>query len=274
MTLRLWLWTCDAFYDENSKFASRRGSFLGAIAKDGGGGGASWCGRARFILLVAVLRDRTGTCNFSTLNVCPPPKNTFGPRKNSMCLISWGRIPGGDPHVGRKEKAPTPKTRFSIWTLLRTPGRLTTRPHPVHFTTKMSVVRPFSVLSKDEIGPESRTGRFLSFWLKSWGLGVFSPSSKHKLFRGDFGVKKGLQKGHLDCKKFSLLLSSFDRPPKRTWKEILERVWATGLEGRTRRGSYSRKGVFLPSKCLKNPRAHKNKIGTSPPPQTQNTPPP
>ena len=53
---------------------------------------------------------------------------------------------------GRREKTPTPKTRFSSWTLLRTPGRFTTRPLPVHFTTKMSVVRPFSVLSKDEIG--------------------------------------------------------------------------------------------------------------------------
>ena len=55
--------------------------------------------------------------------------------------------------LGRREKTPTPKTRVSIWTLLRTPGRFTTRPLPVHFTTKMSVVRPFSVLSKDEIGP-------------------------------------------------------------------------------------------------------------------------
>ena len=57
------------------------------------------------------------------------------------------------PKFGRREKTPTPKTRFSIWTLLRTPGRFTTRPLPVHFTTKMSVVRPFSVLSKDELGP-------------------------------------------------------------------------------------------------------------------------
>ena len=55
--------------------------------------------------------------------------------------------------IGRREKTPTPKTRFSIWTLRRTPGRFTTRPLPVYFTTKMSVVRPFSVLSKDEIGP-------------------------------------------------------------------------------------------------------------------------
>ena len=63
---------------------------------------------------------------------------------------------------GRREKTPTPKTRFSIWTLLRTPGRFTTRPLPVYFAKKVSVVRPFSVLSKDEIGPESKTGRFLS----------------------------------------------------------------------------------------------------------------
>ena len=55
--------------------------------------------------------------------------------------------------IGRREKTPIPKTRFSIWTLLRTSGRFTTRPLPVHFTTKMSVVRPFSVLSKDEVGP-------------------------------------------------------------------------------------------------------------------------
>ena len=54
--------------------------------------------------------------------------------------------------IGRREKTPTPKTRVSIWTLLRTPGRFTTRPLPVHFTIKMFVVRPFSVLSKDEIG--------------------------------------------------------------------------------------------------------------------------
>ena len=52
------------------------------------------------------------------------------------------------------KRPPTPKTRFSIWTLLRTPGRFTTRPLPVYLTTKMSVVRPFSVLSKDEIGPQ------------------------------------------------------------------------------------------------------------------------
>ena len=50
------------------------------------------------------------------------------------------------------EKTPTPETRVSIWTLLRTPGRFTTRPLPVYLNTTISVVRPFSVLSKDEIG--------------------------------------------------------------------------------------------------------------------------
>ena len=68
---------------------------------------------------------------------------------------------------------PTPKTRFSMWTLLRTPGRFTTRPLPVHFTTKMSVVRPFSVLSKDELALR-KTGRFLSK-AEILGVGVFSP---------------------------------------------------------------------------------------------------
>ena len=40
----------------------------------------------------------------------------------------------------------------------------------------MSVVRPFSVLSKDESGPESKTGRFLSK-AEILGVGVFSPLS-------------------------------------------------------------------------------------------------
>ena len=74
---------------------------------------------------------------------------------------------------GRRDKTPTPKTRFSSWTLLRTPGRFTTRPLPVHFTTKMSVVRPFSVLSKDEIGL-SKTAVVL-VRLKSWGRRSFPP---------------------------------------------------------------------------------------------------
>ena len=74
--------------------------------------------------------------------------------------------------LGRREKTPTPETRVSTWTLLRTPGRFTTRPLPVHFTTNMFVVRPFSVLRKDEIGPHSKTDRFLTK-AESWGWGSF-----------------------------------------------------------------------------------------------------
>ena len=66
---------------------------------------------------------------------------------------SFGKASSVLLYIGRREQTPTPKTRVSIWTLLRTPGRFTTRPLLVHFTTKMSVVRPFSVLSKDEFVP-------------------------------------------------------------------------------------------------------------------------
>ena len=78
------------------------------------------------------------------LSECPSKTSPKTSPKTSLKL---------HPKLGRGEKTPTPKTRVSIWTLLRTPGRFTTRPLLVHFTTKMSVVRPFSVLSKDEIGP-------------------------------------------------------------------------------------------------------------------------
>ena len=75
----------------------------------------------------------------------PQSKRDLFPRKNHCVRfdrVNWKK--GKDPH---------PKARFSIRTLLRNPSRFTTRPLPVHFTTKMSVVRPFSALSKDEIGP-------------------------------------------------------------------------------------------------------------------------
>ena len=41
-----------------------------------------------------------------------------------------------------EQKTHTPKTRFSERALLRTPGRLTTRPFPANFATTMFVVRP------------------------------------------------------------------------------------------------------------------------------------
>ena len=82
----------------------------------------------------------------------PFPRILGVPRREKP-LFFFGVSRLSAPKFGRREKTPTPKTRFSIWTLLRAPGRFTTRPLPVHFITKMSVVRPFSVLSKDEIGP-------------------------------------------------------------------------------------------------------------------------
>ena len=75
------------------------------------------------------------------------------PYSGHSCLWALRDRDAFQKYFGRGEKTPTPKTRFSIWTLLRTPGRFTTRPRPLYFTTKMPVVRPFSVLSKDEMGP-------------------------------------------------------------------------------------------------------------------------
>ena len=56
------------------------------------------------------------------------------------------------PRVWKKGKDPHPQDKIQHLDLTKDPGRFTTRPLPIHFTTKMSVVRPFSVLSKDEIG--------------------------------------------------------------------------------------------------------------------------
>ena len=104
----------------------------------------------------------------------------------------WFQVFLGSPELGRREKTPTLKTRFSIWTLLRTPGRFTTRLLPVHFTTKMSVVRPFSVLSKDELAL-SKTGRFLSK-AEILGVGVFSPLPKNPTIAAKIITKNTLQK--------------------------------------------------------------------------------
>ena len=49
---------------------------------------------------------------------------------------------------------PPPRQDSASRPVLRTPGRFTTRPLPMYSITKMSVVRPFSVLSKDDIGPQ------------------------------------------------------------------------------------------------------------------------
>ena len=47
---------------------------------------------------------------------------------------------------GRREKTPTPKTRFSIWTLLRPPG-------PLYYKTLPCVVYHKNVRSKAVFGP-------------------------------------------------------------------------------------------------------------------------
>ena len=98
----------------------------------------------------------------------PKPRGLEIPDSKNDLIALLSRKKGKDPH-------PQDKSQHD-WTLLRTPGRFTTRPLPVHFTTKMSVVRPFSVLSKDEMGPESKTGRFLSK-AEILGVGVSSPLS-------------------------------------------------------------------------------------------------
>ena len=121
-----------------------------------------------------------GTCGdkLNKVGGSVPPLNPCFPECQTVAQLEFhGRMFQEESSSGRREKTPTPKTRVSIWTLLRTPGRFTTRPLPVHFTTNhVSVVRPFSVLSRDEIGPHSITGRFLSK-AEILGCGGLFPSS-------------------------------------------------------------------------------------------------
>ena len=77
------------------------------------------------------------------------------------------------PLFGRREKTPTPKTEFNLSTLLSTPGRFTTRPLPVHFTTKLSVVSRFPSLVRTKLALVKRAVFLVR--LKSWGWGSFPP---------------------------------------------------------------------------------------------------
>ena len=77
-------------------------------------------------------------------------------------IVIWKK---GDPH---------PQDNIQHLNFTRTPSRFTTRPLPVYFTTKMSVVRPFSVFSKDKKWPLVKRAVFL-VRLKSWGWGSFPP---------------------------------------------------------------------------------------------------
>ena len=51
----------------------------------------------------------------------------------------------------KKGKDPHPQDKIQHLDFTKDPRPLYYKTPPVHFTTKMSVVRPFSVLSKDEI---------------------------------------------------------------------------------------------------------------------------
>ena len=62
----------------------------------------------------------------------------------------------------KKGKDPHPQDKIQHLDFTKDPRPLYYKTPPYVFTTKMSVVRPFSVLSKDEMGPESKTGRLLS----------------------------------------------------------------------------------------------------------------
>ena len=69
----------------------------------------------------------------------PPPWSTLWP---SHVFVYWNK--GKDPH---------PQDKIQHLDFTKHPRRFTTRPLPVHFATKMSAIRPFPFLSKDEIGP-------------------------------------------------------------------------------------------------------------------------
>ena len=74
-----------------------------------------------------------------------------------------------------KGKDPHPQDKIQHLDFTKDPRPLYYKTPPcAFFTTKTSVVRPFSVLSNDEIGPYCKTGRFLSK-AEILGVGAFSP---------------------------------------------------------------------------------------------------
>ena len=77
------------------------------------------------------LRKCSHKCSCDCRQKCP-----WRLHANFIYIVLGSPRPGRRSLLGRREKTPTPKTRFSIWTLLRTPGRFTTRPLPVYFTIK------------------------------------------------------------------------------------------------------------------------------------------
>ena len=61
--------------------------------------------------------------------------------------LMWSR------KIWKKGKDPHPQDKIQHLDFTKEPRPLYYKTPPCVFTTKMSVVRPFSVLSKDEIGP-------------------------------------------------------------------------------------------------------------------------
>ena len=72
----------------------------------------------------------------------------------------------------KKGKDPHPQDKIQHLDFAKDPRPLYYKTPPVYFTTKMSVVRPFSVLSKDRKWPPVKRAVF-SVRLKSWGWGSF-----------------------------------------------------------------------------------------------------
>ena len=64
--------------------------------------------------------------------------------------------------LGRRERTPTPKTRFSIWTLLRTLGPFTTRPSLGHTLSTAGTCRNKFWKNSGKT-PETLSERFLEF---------------------------------------------------------------------------------------------------------------
>ena len=64
-----------------------------------------------------------------------------------------GQIALPETLTWKKGEDPHPQDKIQHLDFTKDPRRFTTIPIPVYCTTKMYLVKPFSVLSKDEIGP-------------------------------------------------------------------------------------------------------------------------
>ena len=91
--------------------------------------------------------------------------------------------------TGKKGKDPHPQDKSKHLDLTKDPRLLYYKtPPPVHFTTKKSVVRPFSVSLVRTKSAFSKTGRFLSK-AEVLGVGGLFPAFKKNLLRLSFAPK-------------------------------------------------------------------------------------